>query len=68
MLKTFTEAEVLVMDERITLDKFAVAALQGLLATGTNYTDKDFPEGGWDWYAKAAFAMAKAMIKERKNH
>lgn len=44
---------------------YAGMALQGLLATGADFHDKH--GDGWDWHARAAFAMADSMIAEGKK-
>jgi hypothetical protein len=45
-------------------DYFAAKAMQGMLATGDDY--QDLLGDGWDWYAKASYAMADAMLKARQ--
>ena len=47
-------------------DYFAAKAMQGLLATGEDYQDAHVG-GGWGWYAKAAYAMADAMLEAKKG-
>ena len=47
-------------------DEFAAKAMQGLLATGEDYQDTHVGDG-WRWYAKAAYAMADAMLEARKG-
>jgi hypothetical protein len=41
-------------------------AMQGLLATGSDYED-DIHGSGWDWVAAASYKMADAMLKERNK-
>lgn len=48
------------------LDYFAGQALAGLLATNTDFHDEQ--SDGWEWHAKASYAMARAMLNERANH
>ena len=45
-------------------DHFAGLAMQGLLATGSDYED-DIHGSGWNWVAAASYKMADAMLKER---
>jgi cell division protein FtsN len=47
-------------------DHFAGLAMQGLLATGSDYED-DIHGSGWNWVAAASYAMADAMLKERSK-
>lgn len=48
-------------------DHFAATALNGLLSTGEDYVDIRRAEGGWEWFAVAAYAMADAMLAEREQ-
>ena len=47
-------------------DQIAMAALQGLLATGDKYHDDDTI--GWQWYARAAYFCADAMLLAREEN
>jgi hypothetical protein len=47
-------------------DLFACCALIGLLAAGDDYRDNLHPQGGWDWFAKASYSMADAMLAHRR--
>jgi hypothetical protein len=47
-------------------DHFAGLAMQGLLATGSDYED-DIHGSGWNWVAAASYKMADAMLEERSK-
>ena len=44
-------------------DFFAGVAMQALLSTGEDYRDEE--GDGWEWFARAAYSMADAMLAER---
>lgn len=46
-------------------DDIARHALAGLLATGQDFHDDS--GDGWEWHARAAYAMADAMLVARKR-